>query len=648
MWVTQEGEMSQSPNVHLARVEYANGTEGMGLRLRRGCKRGEVVGPGLAWVACGAQQYVATKYEQTHQRVVNTKTPVWEAAMKAYAGEQSVDTRSKSDAVAYSWLDPVRENDCDVMGFGVVQPRDKDMLVDRSATQGKAVAASFIDEAATDDQINCMWDTRLNAYILLRDIQEEEWAYTTYGSDPLFKRTWEVDREFGDKACDKFKWKETLMAIKECLQNQGAIFNAAVKSLQGVLVNTAEKKGEAFCLLAAPMDVAGGVAQALLADLGAKGNLMQNEHSEGIRRRAQRELDVNYCWNAKARDSIGMKGPLSEYEGMLMAFCDDSVLHATGVMAHPVVRCMLAKGLQKCTSVEDEEDVLYHYKAVLGMLSRMCVPLFRYDSGVTVTDWMKASVPEHVRRTTAPMGRDKTYRDKCAVLEAALRGASLASVGAGRKLVTAWTCALYAGVVHASWLMEAGINRANVEDIYPDGMAEAIPYVRYHSNYSSLFTAMQVNALVPPGLVMAIKGDSQLINTMESMMYVHGIVGSNGEDGTVAPWTRMLNWMLVGVGDWDWRVDKHWQKTITKKLEEEVKTQYFRSGADDADMARGGWGWITKVWEPNSKKLEDTMFFCNTGPRVDQRIKVFNVQHLKSLYDVLAKGAKHARAPTYK
>ena len=131
-------------------------------------------------------------------------------------------------------------------------------------------------------------------------------------------------------------------------------------------------------------------------------------------------------------------------------------------------------------------------------------------------------------------------------------------------------------------------------------------------------------------------------------MYVHGIVGSNGEDGTVAPWTRMLHWMLVGVGDWDWRGDKHWQKTITKKLEEEVKTQYLRSGADDADMARGGWGWITKVWEPNSKKLEDTMFFGNTGPRVDQRIKVLNVQHLKSLYDVLAKGAKHARSPTYK
>ena len=41
MWVTQEGEMSQSPNVHLDRVEYANGTEGMGLRLRRGCKRGD-------------------------------------------------------------------------------------------------------------------------------------------------------------------------------------------------------------------------------------------------------------------------------------------------------------------------------------------------------------------------------------------------------------------------------------------------------------------------------------------------------------------------------------------------------------------------------------------------------------------------------
>ena len=85
---------------------------------------------------------------------------------------------------------------------------------------------------------------------------------------------------------------------------------------------------------------------------------------------------------------------------------------------------------------------------------------------------------------------------------------------------------------------------------------------------------------------------------------------------------------------------------ITKKLEEEVKSQYCRSGADDEEMASSGRGWITKVLEPNSKELEGTMFFGNTAPRVDQRIKMFNVQHLKCLYDVLAQGATHARALT--
>ncbi len=251
-----------------------------------------------------------------------------------------------------------------------------------------------------------------------------------------------------------------------------------------------------------------------------------------------RELYSFYEWDAKARDTIDTKGPLSAYEGSLMSFSDDSVLHATGVMAHPVVRCMLAKGLQACTSVEEEEDVLYHYKAVLGLLSRMCVPRFQYDSGVTVSEWMDASVPQHVRRTE-PMGREKTYRDKCAVLEGALRGASLPGVGAARKVVTAWTCALYAGVVHASWLMEAGIHRANVLDIYPDAMAHALPFLPYHSNYTSLFAVMEARNLVSPHLILAVKGDSQLINTVESMLFAKGIVGSNGVDGTVAPYLHL-------------------------------------------------------------------------------------------------------------
>ena len=327
-----------------------------------------------------------------------------------------------------------------------------------------------------------------------------------------------------------------------------------------------------------------------------------------------------------------------------MAFADDHVGHATGVMVHPVVRCMLAKALKECTSVEMEEDVLHHYKAVLGLLSRMCVPVFRYDGDMTVTQWMNASVPEHVRRTK-PMGRETTYGDKCTMVEAALRAASHASVGAGRKVVIAWTCALYAGVLHASWLMEAGINRANVRDIYPDGMVDALTFLPYHSNYSSLFKVMEVKGITSPGLILAVKGDSQLINTVESMLYAQGIVGSNGENGTVAPWTRMLNWMLEG--EWDWRADKRWQRSINKKVVEEVGKQYsWRSGADDEEMARGGWGWITEVWEPNSKQLEGTMFFGNTAPRVDQRIKMFNVQHLKCLYDVLAQGATHARALT--
>ena len=649
MWVTQEGEMSQSPNVVLQDVQYANGSQGIGLKLLSGMKRGEVVGPGIAWVACGGQQYVATKYEKQHQRSVSHGTAVWKAAVEAYVGEQV--SRSRSEAVEVSWLDLARKDaTCVVMGFGVVQPRGADMLLDRTETNGKVLGASFVDEAAKRDDINCMWDTRLNAYIALRDVEEDEWAYTTYGRDPNFQRTWEIDDDFGDTACGTYKWESLKKVIGDCLNSRHAMFFAAVKSLRGVLVNTAEKKSEVFCLLAACMD-SEVVTQALFAALGPKESLVQNEHEETKRRRAEREMNVHYRWNAEARESIDTKGQkLSAYEATLMSFCDDTVLHATGVMAHPVVRSMLAKGLQACTSVEEEEDVLHHYKAVVGLLSRMCVPRFQYDTddtGVTVSDWMVASVPEHVRRME-PKGREKTSREKCAVLEGALRAASHPAVGAGRKVVIAWTCALYAGVLHASWLMETGIYRANAEDIYPDAMVAAIPFLPYHCSYKSLFDAMEKKGISNPGLMLGVKGDSQFINTVESMLYARGIVASNGKDGTIAPWARILNWMIVGGGDWDWRLDKKWQKLITKKLEEEVKSQYCRSGADDEEMASSGRGWITKVLEPNSKELGDTMFFGNTGPRLDQRIKMFNVQHLKSLYDVVAKGATHARAHTCK
>jgi hypothetical protein len=199
--------------------------------------------------------------------------------------------------------------------------------------------------------------------------------------------------------------------------------------------------------------------------------------------------------------------------------------------------------------------------------------------------------------------------------------------------------------MYASWLMEAGIHRTKLEDIYPDAMVDALRFLPYHTSYTTLFAAMKANGLDPTALMLAVKGDSQLINTVEARLFANGVIGSNGVNGTVAPWTKMLHWMVVG--EYNWRVDKKWQRTITRKVEEKVKAQYCRSGADVEEMAQEGWGWITEVWEPNSDELVGTLFFGNTGPRWDQRIKVFNVQHLSSLYDVLAEGAAtHARAHT--
>jgi hypothetical protein len=165
----------------------------------------------------------------------------------------------------------------------------------------------------------------------------------------------------------------------------------------------------------------------------------------------------------------------------ILQFLADVRLHKTVVLASPVLRRMLSKMLLECESVSHEEDVIEHIRLVAGLLSRMSVP--RYDKKQeTVDQWIQKFIPKYVQNAEPGAPGQVSNRQRCETIKNVLTASQqLNDVAA--ELEVSVTCGMLAGMMNATWMMEAKMHVTQLADIYPDEAAEALPYVMHFSEY---------------------------------------------------------------------------------------------------------------------------------------------------------------------
>jgi hypothetical protein len=209
------------------------------------------------------------------------------------------------------------------------------------------------------------------------------------------------------------------------------------------------------------------------------------------------------------------------------------------------------------------------------------------------------------------------------------------------ELEIAVTCGMYAGMMHATWMMEAGMHTTQLCDIYPDTMADALEYLKHFSEYSTMFHYMQSVNTSPPDLLSAVQGDSNFIHAVQAFLYGRGICGADGKT-TCSPWYKIVSWMVDVDGElkdkWDNpHTFRTWSKRIAAVVEKASKVEYARNNVD-METSRAAGQWVVKAYNAKSSELENLKFMTGQGVPLDQNVRMMNFKYARSLFDALSEG----------
>jgi hypothetical protein len=372
-----------------------------------------------------------------------------------------------------------------------------------------------------------------------------------------------------------------------------------------------------------------------------RSHLVHNEKNDG-RRRAARELEdpAQPAWSITRKlDITNNPNRVSQYEIDMLHFAADDRLHKTSILASPILRRLLAKLLLACTTVSDEEDAIEHIRVVAGLLSRMSAPPFN-SKEETVDTWINKYVPTYVQRTEPAGSNQVSNNQRCETLKNALQHAQTLGDVAAYLEVTV-TCGMYAGMIHATWMMESGMHTTQLRDIYPDSMEEALEYLKYFSDYSTMFGQMERDQVATPDLLSAVQGDSNFIHAVQAFLYGRGICGADGST-TCSPWHKIISWMIDVEGDlkneWDSPASfKAWTRKTTLAVENAAEKEYMRTGGDKT-KGKAAVQWIVKTFNAKSTELQSVVFMTGQGVPKDQNIKMLNFKYARTLFDALAQG----------
>jgi hypothetical protein len=270
----------------------------------------------------------------------------------------------------------------------------------------------------------------------------------------------------------------------------------------------------------------------------------------------------------------------------------------------------------------------------------MSAPPYDRKNGTTVDAWIQQSVPQYVQ-CTEPVGAGQvSNKQRCETIKNALLGAQgMKDVAA--ELEIAVTCGMYAGMMHATWMMEAGMHTTQLCDIYPDAMSDAHEYLKHFSEYSAMFHHMQSASISPPDLLSAVQGDSNFIHAVQAFLYGRGICGADGKT-TCSPWYKIVSWMVDVDGElkdkWDNpHTFRTWSKRIAAVVEKASKVEYARNNVD-MERSRAAGQWVVKAYNAKSSELENLKFMTGQGVPLDQNVRMLNFKYARSLFDALSEG----------
>jgi hypothetical protein len=300
---------------------------------------------------------------------------------------------------------------------------------------------------------------------------------------------------------------------------------------------------------------------------------------------------------------------------------------------------MLNKMLMECSSVSDEEDVIEHMRTVLGLLSRMGAP--RYDKkNETVDEWIQKCVPKYVRNADPGASDNVSNKQRCQTIKNALN-ASMTLDDLAAELEITVACGMFAGMMHAKWMMEGNMHTTQLRNIYPDEMDDALDYLKYFSEYSTMFDRMTADGKSIPDLLSAVQGDSNLIHAVEAFLYGRGICGADGKT-TISPWSRLVPWLVDLEGDLKDTFAKpnsfkSWSKRTAAAVVTNSDLRYCAYN-DDREKGKAAAQWVVKTFTAKSPELESLKFMAGQGVPLQQDIRMFNFKHVRTLFDTLAQG----------